>query len=49
MRVSIGKRLDGKVEVREGVAAGDMVVTAGNARLSDGAEVEAVPAAAAVE
>ncbi len=49
VRVSIGKRLDGKVEVREGVAAGDMVVTAGNARLSDGAEVEAVPAAAAVE
>ena len=49
VRVSIGKRLDGKVEVREGLAAGDMVVTAGNARLSDGAEVEAVPAAAAVE
>ena len=49
VRVSIGKRLEGKVEVREGVAAGDMVVTAGNARLSDGAEVEAVPAAAAVE
>jgi membrane fusion protein, multidrug efflux system len=46
VRVSLGKRLDGKVEVREGVAAGDVVVTAGNSRLSDGAEVEVVSAAA---
>ena len=49
VRVSLGKRLEGKVEVREGIAAGDMVVTAGNARLSDGAEVEVVSAAAAAE
>ena len=49
VRVSLGKRLEGKVEVREGVAAGDVVVTAGNARLSDGAEVEVVSAAAAAE
>lgn len=49
VRVSLGKRLDGKVEVRDGIAAGDMVVTAGNARLSDGAEVEVVSAAAAAE
>ena len=46
VRVNLGKRLDGKVEVREGVAAGDVVVTAGNSRLSDGAEVEVVSAAA---
>ncbi len=46
VRVSLGKRLEGKVEVREGVAAGDVVVTAGNSRLSDGAEVEVVSAAA---
>lgn len=49
VRVSLGKRLDGEVEVREGLSAGDMVVTAGNARLSDGAEVEVVSTAAAVE
>ena len=49
MRVSLGKRLDGKVEVREGIADGDVVVTAGNARLSNGAEVEVVSAAAAAE
>jgi membrane fusion protein (multidrug efflux system) len=49
VRVSLGKRLDGKVEVLNGIAAGDAVVTAGNARLSDGAEVEVVSAAAAAE
>jgi membrane fusion protein, multidrug efflux system len=49
LRVSLGKRMDGKVEVREGVAAGDMVVIAGNSRLRDGAEVEVVSAAAAAE
>lgn len=46
--VQLGKRMEGKVEVKEGIAAGDVVVTAGNARLSDGAEVEVVSAAAAV-
>jgi membrane fusion protein (multidrug efflux system) len=49
VRVRLGKRMEGKVEVREGVAAGDMVVIAGNTRLSDGAEVEVVSAAAAAE
>ena len=46
LRVSLGKRQQGMVELREGVAAGDVVVTAGNARLSDGAEVEIVSTAA---
>lgn len=46
VRVSLGKRMDGKVEIREGVAAGDVVVTAGNTRLNNGAEVEVVSAAA---
>lgn len=46
LRVSLGKREKGMVEVREGVSAGDVVVTAGNARLSDGAEVQIVSAAA---
>ena len=46
--VQLGKRMEGKVEVKEGIAAGDVVVTAGNARLSDGVEVEVVSAAAAV-
>jgi membrane fusion protein (multidrug efflux system) len=49
VRVSLGKRMEGKVEVRDGVAAGDTVVTAGNTRLSDGAEVEVVSAAASAE
>lgn len=48
VRVALGKRLEGKVEVREGLAAGDTVVTAGNTRLSDGADVEIVSVAAAV-
>ena len=46
VRVSLGKRMDGKVEVREGLSPGDLVVTAGNTRLSDGAEVEIVSTAA---
>lgn len=49
VRVRLGKRMQGKVEVTEGIAAGDTVVTAGNARLSDGAEVEVVSAAAAAK
>jgi membrane fusion protein (multidrug efflux system) len=49
VRVRLGKRLEGKVEVREGIAADDVVVTAGNARLTNGADVEAVSAAAAAE
>jgi membrane fusion protein (multidrug efflux system) len=46
LRVSLGKRMRGLVEVREGLSAGDVVVTAGNARLSDGAEVQIVSTAA---
>ena len=49
VRVRLGKRLDGQVEVKDGIAAGDVVVTAGNARLSNGAEVEVVAEAAAAE
>ena len=49
VRVRLGKRLEGKVEIRDGVSAGDMVVTAGNSRLRDGAEVQVVSAAAQAE
>lgn len=49
VKVVLGKRLDGKVEVREGLAAGDTVVTAGNAQLSNGAKVEVVSSAAAAD
>jgi membrane fusion protein (multidrug efflux system) len=45
--VRIGKRMEGRVELRDGIAAGDVVVTAGNAQLRDGAEVEIVPSPAA--
>jgi membrane fusion protein, multidrug efflux system len=36
IEAQIGLRLPGKVEVREGLAAGDLVVTAGQARLARG-------------
>jgi membrane fusion protein (multidrug efflux system) len=49
VRVSLGKRLPGKVEVTNGIKPGDIVVTAGNSRLSNGAEVEVVSTAAATE
>ena len=32
VKVRLGKRLPGKIEILEGIAAGDTVVTAGNAR-----------------
>jgi membrane fusion protein (multidrug efflux system) len=44
-KVRTGKRVDGAVEILEGLAAGAQVVTAGNARLSDGAAIAIVPAA----
>lgn len=47
VKVRLGKRMEGKVEVREGLSAGDTVVTAGNAQLSNGAKVEVVSTAAA--
>ena len=47
VKVKLGKRVDGKVEVVDGLKAGDTVVTAGNAQLSNGAKVEVVSSAAA--
>ncbi|HEX4885219.1 MAG TPA: efflux RND transporter periplasmic adaptor subunit [Casimicrobiaceae bacterium] len=38
-RVEVGQRRTGKVEVRSGVAAGDVIVTAGQVRLRDGMPV----------
>jgi len=49
VKVKLGKRLDGKVEVVDGLRDGDTVVTAGNAQLSSGAKVEVVPPAATAE
>lgn len=49
VKVRLGKRLPGRIEVTQGIAAGDEVVTAGNTRLSNGAAVEVVSTAAAVE
>ncbi|WP_373503821.1 efflux RND transporter periplasmic adaptor subunit [Aestuariivirga sp.] len=49
LKVRLGKRLPGKIEILEGIAAGDTVVTAGNTRLSNGAAVEVVSAAASAE
>lgn len=45
-RVTLGARLAGEVEVREGLEAGAVVVTAGQHRLSDGAVVEVALSAA---
>ena len=42
-KVRTGKRVDGAVEIIEGLKAGTQVVTAGNARLSDGASIAIVP------
>lgn len=47
VKVKLGKRLDGKVEVVDGIKADDTVVTAGNAQLSNGAKVDVVSTAAA--
>jgi membrane fusion protein (multidrug efflux system) len=46
--VRLGQRRAGIVEVVQGVGAGEMVVTAGQPRLQDGASVEVVEAAAQV-
>ena len=43
-KVSIGQRRDGKVEIQQGLAKGDVVVTAGQIRLRDGAPVEVAQA-----
>lgn len=42
--VSLGYERDGRVEVLNGVAAGELVVTAGKGSLSDGARVEIIAA-----
>ena len=49
VKVRLGKRVEGMVEVVEGLKDGDTVVTAGNGQLADGAKVEVVASAAAVE
>ncbi len=48
-KVLLGKRVPGSIEVLEGLSAGAEVVTAGNTRLSNGAAVEVVAAAAPVQ
>ena len=42
-QVRVGKRVEGAIEIVDGVAAGAEVVVAGNARLSNGAAIEVVP------
>ena len=49
VRVKTGKRLSGRVEIVSGIAAGDVVVTAGNSSLRNGAAVEVVSTAASAE
>jgi membrane fusion protein (multidrug efflux system) len=44
-RVRRGGTYDGRVEILDGIAAGDTVVVAGNTMLRDGATVRVVPAA----
>jgi membrane fusion protein (multidrug efflux system) len=47
-RVSSGQRRDGKVEITQGLAAGDLVVTAGQLKIQrDGQDVRVVSAGAA--
>jgi membrane fusion protein (multidrug efflux system) len=43
-RVSIGTRREGRVELVDGVAAGEIVITAGQLKIRDGAAVTVVPA-----
>jgi len=43
-KVLIGTRRAGRVELVDGVAAGDLVVTAGQLKIRDGAAVTVVPA-----
>jgi membrane fusion protein (multidrug efflux system) len=42
-RVQLGERRRGEVEIREGLAAGDIVVTAGQIRVRDGVPVRVAP------
>jgi membrane fusion protein (multidrug efflux system) len=43
-KVTIGERLLGRAEIRNGLAAGDAVVTAGQLKIRDGADVTVLPA-----
>jgi membrane fusion protein (multidrug efflux system) len=42
-KVTIGQRFLGRAEIREGLAAGDTVVTAGQMKIRDGADVTVLP------
>ena len=42
-KVAIGERFKGRAEIRRGLAAGDTVVTAGQLKIHDGAEVTVLP------
>lgn len=46
-KVRLGQRQDGEVEILEGVAAGDMVVTDGLLKIGDGMPVAVIPPAGA--
>ena len=39
-KVEVGQRLNENIEIRSGVKSGEVVVTAGQSRLIDGASVE---------
>ncbi|HUL06511.1 MAG TPA: efflux RND transporter periplasmic adaptor subunit [Candidatus Acidoferrum sp.] len=43
-KVTIGERFKGRAEIRQGLAAGDTVVTAGQMKIRDGADVTVLPA-----
>jgi hypothetical protein len=43
-QVRLGKRLEGWVEIQDGLSATDMVITGGFQKLSDGASVKPIPA-----
>ncbi len=45
VKVTTGKRRDGNVEILDGLKGGEMVVVAGNTRLSDGAAINPVKTA----
>ena len=48
-KVEIGQRRNGQVEILQGLAAGDVVVTAGQLKLRDGVQVKIADAAAAAK
>jgi membrane fusion protein, multidrug efflux system len=45
VKVTLGKRSNGEVEILEGLKAGEQVIIAGNSRLADGAVIAIVPSA----